>query len=86
MILRKNTELKINMGKYESATLSASVDLDTSELLGEPATAADFKELFDFLQHKIDGILEGDIQAARDASLEESDTFILHWKTTEETT
>lgn len=82
MILKKSTELRINMGKYESAILSASAEIDTAELPDHIRG----DEAFGFLQAKIDGILEGDIQAARDASLEDSDTFILHWKTTEETT
>jgi hypothetical protein len=80
VIIRRSTELRINLGNYEHAILRAEVEVDDAEF-GPVSTQL----AIDTVQAILDKSLAIDVEEVRECSaLTKDESFIFHWKTTEE--
>lgn len=82
MIITRTRTHKFSMAQYEQLEISATVQVDTEELLGDgPKTAQDIAMAVEAVNRLLDDVLQPDIDRADETSTTPEDSTYVHaWK------
>lgn len=78
MIIKRGTELRVNLGNFEHCILRSDVEVDTEEL---SVKGMDAEGVYAWAQEMLDKSLAEDLTEALESSgLDKSNSFAFHWK------